>query len=73
MFCNDVQWRGSMEISPRDTKYFSIITELNKQHRVGEEAIFDCGKLGLVHIWWDSRWEHRWFEPSKEFLKQAST
>lgn len=53
--------------TPRQEKFLEIITALNKQHRQGESQIFDCGKLGFIHIWWHHSWEHHWFEPSLEF------
>ena len=52
----------------REEKYIQIITELNKQRRQGENQIFDCGELGLIHIWWQGhQWRSEWVIPSKEF------
>ena len=54
----------------RKNKYLDIISELNHQHRQGENQIFDCGELGFVHIWWHHQWQLEWFNPSKEFSFQ---
>ncbi len=52
----------------RYIKVLEIITKLNKKHRQGEDAIFDCSDLGFVHIFWRSgRWEWDWVVPSTEF------
>lgn len=51
----------------RYIKVLDIITQLNKQHRQGEDQVFDCGELGFVHLWWHSRWSWEWIKISTEF------
>jgi len=50
-----------MELSDRDNKYLEIITRLNKAHQQGSIHYYDCGELGIIHIYWHgNRWEHEW-------------
>jgi len=53
----------------RYIKVLEIINELNRQHRQGENEIFDCGELGFVHLWWHAswQWKWKWIKPSTEF------
>ena len=55
-------------VEARDKKYLEIITYLNKMRLVGLNEIFDCGKLGFVHIYRSQQhWYGDWFEPDTRF------
>ena len=51
----------------RNTKTFKILKQLNKERRQGEDNYFDCGELGVVHIWWNITWQFKWVVLSEEF------
>ncbi len=58
--------------SKRDNKYYEIITQLNGKHRQGTVGYYNCGGLGIVHVyWWCQRWEHEWITISEEFNLEA--
>ncbi len=63
--------RLELKTTNRDKKFIEIIKALNKQRRQGVNQIFDCGKLGFIHIWWHGSWRHCWLEPSLEFKELA--
>lgn len=48
-------------------KVLDIINELNRTHRQGLSAYYDCGELGIVYIYWKSQWEWEWIELNTEF------
>ena len=54
----------------RDELFFSLIGQANDNgdHR---ERLFDCGELGVVHIWNDGCWNQRWLvlEKAEDYLK----
>ena len=61
-----------MEQQDRNIKTLDIITKLNKTHRQGSDGYYDCGELGVVHIYWhQQRWEWEWIEISDEFKAEG--
>ena len=51
----------------RYIRVLEIINALNKTHRQGLDGYFDCGELGITHIWWHDGWKWEWIEISNEF------
>lgn len=54
----------------RYIKVLDIINELNRTHRQGSNDYYDCGELGIVHIYWWHSWTWEWIELSTEFKEQ---
>ncbi len=56
-----------MVVNKKHIKVMEIINELNKRGMQGEGGIFDCGELGVVHLWFHNSWAWEWIEISTEF------
>ena len=59
--------------SKKDEKVLELIERLNCLRLHGTDGFFDCGELGIVHIWWGrgGHWEWRWMDVvnAEEFLR----
>ena len=54
----------------RYIKVLEIIISLNKVRKREGENYYNCGKLGIVHVWWQDGWKWNWIEISLEFLEE---
>ena len=60
-------------MKPKDKRhelFMQVIRKLNKQ-KAFYSHIFNCGKLGILEVIWDVRWDAKWYKnvDVDEFLK----
>ena len=44
----------------RDDVFFNVIKHLNSIGAQGTSVYYDCGELGVCHVWWDGSWKVEW-------------
>lgn len=52
-----------LERTPRQEKELEAMKYLNDNYPAFAPRLFDCGELGILHIFWmRSRWECQWYD-----------
>jgi len=55
----------------RSLKFFEIIHALNERQGQRLSGFFDCGILGIAHIYWRNCWEVTWYDELNTEFKEV--